>query len=104
LSSMKEVNETVKTISKAFGNVMLRTNDLLLSGILDIESLDALNSPIKDALIKRNLWSDVKGTLKINPLPDGLKEFINEYVETGDAALPAYNKDLYRRTRCLIDA
>ncbi|CAG8830717.1 21707_t:CDS:2, partial [Cetraspora pellucida] len=56
LSSMKEVNETVKTISKAFGK------------------------------------SDVKGTLKIKPLSDGLKEFINEHVETGDAALLAYNK------------
>ncbi|CAG8538361.1 22942_t:CDS:2, partial [Cetraspora pellucida] len=98
------VNETVKTISNAFGKVGLRNNDLLLSGILDIESLDAKNSPIKEALIMRNLWSDVKETIKIKLLPDGLKEFINEHVKTGDAVLPAYNKDLYRRTRCLIDA
>ncbi|CAG8776773.1 16051_t:CDS:2, partial [Racocetra fulgida] len=81
LSSMN-VNQTVKTISKTFSEVMLSSNDLLLSGILDIEALDTLNSPIKTALKKENLWSAVKGLLPINPLPNELQNFIVKYVET----------------------
>ncbi|KAF0501889.1 hypothetical protein F8M41_019881 [Gigaspora margarita] len=100
-----DVNETVKTISKAFSKVTLSSNDLLLSGILDIESLNTLNSPIKEALHKKRLWSAVKEDLQLKPLPEGLKEFIIHYVETDNASISVpFDNSLFNKTRSLIDA
>ncbi|CAG8765983.1 15713_t:CDS:2, partial [Dentiscutata erythropus] len=99
------VNETVQTISKAFSKVALSSNDLLLSGILDIESLNTLNSPIKEALRTKKLWSAVKEDLKIKPLPEGLKEFIINYVNTNNASISApFDNNLLYKTCSLIDA
>ncbi|CAG8600836.1 1234_t:CDS:2, partial [Dentiscutata erythropus] len=99
------VNQTVQTISKAFSKVALSSNDLLLSGILDIESLNTLNSPIKEALRTKKLWSAVKEDLKIKPLLEGLKEFIINYVNTDNAPISApFDNNLLYKTRSLIDA
>ncbi|CAG8703360.1 24591_t:CDS:2, partial [Gigaspora rosea] len=63
------------TISQAFSKVALSSNGLLLSGILDIEFLNTLNSPIKEAL----------KDLQLKPLPEGLIEFIIHYAKPDNA-------------------
>ncbi|CAG8745065.1 12135_t:CDS:2, partial [Gigaspora rosea] len=100
-----DVSETVKAISNAFSKVELSSNDLLLSGILDVEALDTSNSPIKKALQEIRLWDNVKETLLLKRLPDGLKKFIIKQVCTGNALIPDDNDCLlYRKTQILIDS
>ncbi|KAF0480815.1 hypothetical protein F8M41_023663 [Gigaspora margarita] len=83
-----DASETVKTISNAFSKVELSSNDLLLFGILDVEALDTSNSPIKKVLQEIRLWDNVKETLLLKQLPDGLKKFIIKQVCTGNALIP----------------
>ena len=99
------VNEIVKTISNAFSKVKLSSNDLLLSGILDVEALDTLNSPIKKTLQEIRLWNDVKETLVPKLLPNSLKKFIINQVRAGNALIPDDGDCLlYQKTQILIDS
>ncbi|RIB15882.1 hypothetical protein C2G38_2191408 [Gigaspora rosea] len=93
ITNLKFISESeiVKTISNAFSKVELSSNDLLLSGILDIETLDTQNSPIKKALQGIRLWDNVKETLLPKQLPEGLKKFIkNQFL--ADNALIVFNE------------
>ncbi|CAG8804698.1 27684_t:CDS:2 [Gigaspora margarita] len=98
-------SDIIKTISNAFSKVELSSNDLLLSGILDVEALDISNSPIKKALQEIRRWNNVKETLLPKQLPDRLKKFIINQVRTGNALIPD-NDDclLYQKTQILIDS
>ncbi|CAG8566468.1 12161_t:CDS:2 [Dentiscutata erythropus] len=97
-------SEIVKTISNAFSKVELSSNDLLLSGILDIETLDTPNSPIKKALQGIRLWDNVKETLLPKQLPDGLKKFIKNQFLADNALIPDHDNRLYQNTLILIDS
>ncbi|CAG8500636.1 14172_t:CDS:2 [Gigaspora margarita] len=69
------------------------------------ESLNTLNSPIKEALCKKKLWSAVKEDLQLKQLPEGLKEFIIHYVKTDHASISVlFDNDLFYKTHSLIDA
>ncbi|CAG8504983.1 11628_t:CDS:1, partial [Cetraspora pellucida] len=99
------VSEIVKTISNAFSKVELSLNDLLLSGILDVEALDTSSSPIKKALQEIRLWNSVKETLLPKLLPNRLKNFIINQVRAGNALIPNDGDHLlYRKTQILIDS
>ncbi|CAG8466028.1 25168_t:CDS:2 [Gigaspora margarita] len=84
------VSEIVKMISNAFSKVELSSNDLLLSGILNVEALDTSNSSIKKALQEIKLWDN---------------KFIKNQVRAGNSLIPN-NGDclLYLRTQILIDS
>ncbi|CAG8553397.1 21847_t:CDS:2 [Gigaspora rosea] len=106
ITNLKFISESeiVKTISNAFSKVELSSNDLLLSGILDIETLDTPNSPIKKALQGIRLWDNVKETLLPKQLPDGLKKFIKNQFLADNALIPDHDNRLYRNTLILIDS
>ncbi|CAG8470306.1 25050_t:CDS:2 [Gigaspora margarita] len=83
----------------------LSSNDLLFSGILDVDALDTSNSPIKKALQETRLWDNVKETLLPKLLPDSLKKFIINQVRAGNALIPDDGDCLlYQKTQNLIDS
>ncbi|CAG8677294.1 21872_t:CDS:2 [Dentiscutata erythropus] len=85
----------VKTISNSFSKVELSPNDLLLSGILDIEALDTSGFPIKKALQEMRLWNNVKETLSPKLLPTGIKKFIINQVSAGNISIPDDGDSLF---------
>ncbi|CAG8746127.1 46266_t:CDS:2 [Gigaspora margarita] len=83
----------------------LSSNDLLLSGILNVEALDISNSPIKKALQEIRFWDNDKETLLPKQLPNRLKKFIINQVRNGNALIPDDDDCLlYRKTQILIDS
>ncbi|CAG8654901.1 35969_t:CDS:2, partial [Racocetra persica] len=83
-----ELIEAKKRITNnAFLKVELSSNNLLLFGILDVETLDTSSSPIKKVLQEIRLWNSVKETLLPKLLPNGLKNFIINQVRAGNALI-----------------
>ncbi|CAG8779730.1 25243_t:CDS:2, partial [Racocetra persica] len=73
--------------------------------ILDIEALDTLYLPIKEALQEMKLWNNVKETLLPKQLSNKLKRFIINQVKTGNALIPDDGDNLlYCKTQILIDS
>ncbi|RIB22822.1 hypothetical protein C2G38_2243048 [Gigaspora rosea] len=82
LQFMKNGSNAVKTISKV-----------------------AQYSQIKNDLIKKNLWNDVKKPLSLKTLPPKLETFINDRIDNSNCLIPDdVDQELFIKTGQLIDS
>ncbi|CAG8604245.1 38804_t:CDS:2 [Gigaspora margarita] len=71
-----DVNPVAKIISQVFHKLSIAPNDLLLSGILDVENIIVRHTLIREELEKINLWKTVDEQIQYIPLDKRLIKFI----------------------------
>ncbi|CAG8763360.1 5886_t:CDS:2, partial [Racocetra persica] len=73
-------NEVVKIFSQIVDNIQFKYNDLLLSGILDIQYIEVYHKDLKNEYQSAGIWNELNENIQIQDLPDDLKKFIEEYI------------------------
>ncbi|CAG8617747.1 19949_t:CDS:2, partial [Racocetra fulgida] len=81
----QNVNDVVKAIAKAIAKISLSGastdyDELLLSGILDVEGLNKKNSSIMHDLMQEGLWDSIDEPIPLIPLSDDVASFVAKCV------------------------
>ncbi|CAG8839778.1 14782_t:CDS:2, partial [Gigaspora margarita] len=98
-----DVNPVVKLISKVFHKLSIAPNDLLLSGILDVENIIVRHQLIREELEKMNLWNTVDKQIQHMPLDKKLIEFILEIQQNPFVNIQeCENQSLFSNTKDLL--
>ncbi|KAF0552007.1 hypothetical protein F8M41_022820 [Gigaspora margarita] len=98
-----DVNPVVKLISKVFHKLFIAPNDLLLSGILDVENIIVRHKLIREELEKINLWNTVDKQIQHIPLDKKLIKFILEIQQNPFVNIQeCENQSLFSNTKDLL--
>ncbi|CAG8829625.1 36474_t:CDS:2, partial [Gigaspora margarita] len=98
-----DVNPVAKIISQVFHKLSIAPNDLLLSGILDIENIIVRHTLIREELEKINLWKTVDEQIQYTPLDKRLIEFILEVQQNPFVNIQeGKNQSLFSSTKDLL--
>ncbi|RIB22827.1 hypothetical protein C2G38_2172968 [Gigaspora rosea] len=102
LSRVKNIECAIGCSSTKAQCIELDQDSLLLSGILNIEFID---SQIKNDLMKKILWNNVKKPLSLKTLPPKLETFINDRIDNSNCLIPDdVDQELFIKTGQLIDS
>ncbi|CAG8576986.1 2589_t:CDS:2, partial [Racocetra persica] len=98
-----DVNPVAKIISRAFHQLSIDSNNLLLSGILDVENIIAKHSLIREELEKEDLWKTVNKQFQYITLDKKLFKFIIDIQQDQSANIPeCESQSLFSNTRDLV--
>ncbi|CAG8439936.1 8604_t:CDS:2 [Cetraspora pellucida] len=105
ISKYMDINQVAKIISQTFHKISIVSNDLLLSGIIDVENIIVRHMQIRDALEKRNLWDAVNEQIRHIPLEKSLENFILDVRHNPFINIPEYeDKSLFSNTKDLVNS
>ncbi|RIB18991.1 hypothetical protein C2G38_2183027 [Gigaspora rosea] len=97
------INNVVKIFSKMVDVIQFKPNDLLLSGVLDIQYIEANYKELRNAYQCEGIWNQLVENIQIKDLPNHLKVFIEEYILNQETEIPKKlnpkDKRLFRAMR-----
>ncbi|CAG8616539.1 8391_t:CDS:2 [Racocetra fulgida] len=99
--------ENVKIVARTLPRMSLSSNNLILSGILDIPTLISENTPtIMKALKKKKLWKLVKEPIELLSLLDEVEQFVTKYIErkNKNIKIPKKHTSLFARIKNLVNS
>ncbi|CAG8817330.1 9336_t:CDS:2, partial [Gigaspora rosea] len=67
------INNVVKIFSKMVDVIQFKPNDLLLSGVLDIQYMEANYKELRNAYQCEGIWNQLVENIQIKDLPNHLK-------------------------------
>ncbi|RIB01652.1 hypothetical protein C2G38_2256057, partial [Gigaspora rosea] len=67
------VSNVVKIFSKMVDVIQFEPNDLLLSGVLDIQNIEANYKELRNAYKREGIWDELVENIQIKDLPNHLK-------------------------------